>query len=130
MSNLTHDRPTQQKDRRASIDILRGFALLGILIMNIQGFAMVSMAYSNPTAHLDLSGVNWLVWALSHGLADMKFMALFSILFGAGIVLATERRDAAGRPSAGFFYRRNGWLLIFGLLHGYLIFQTHQFQAK
>ena len=121
MSNLTHDRPTQQKDRRASIDILRGFALLGILIMNIQGFAMVSMAYSNPTAHLDLSGVNWLVWALSHGLADMKFMALFSILFGAGIVLATERRDAAGRPSAGFFYRRNGWLLIFGLLHGYLI---------
>ena len=121
MSDTSAAHPTSSSQRLASLDVLRGFALLGILIMNIQGFAMISAAYSNPSLHMDLSGLNWWVWALSHAFADMKFMAIFSILFGAGIILATKRRDAAGRSSFAFFYRRNGWLLLFGLIHAYLI---------
>ena len=112
--------PTSRVERYASLDVLRGAALLGILIMNIQGFAMV-VAYVNPSVHMDLSGLNWWIWSLSHALADMKFMALFSILFGAGIVLGTARRDRIGQPSFSFFYRRYAWLLLFGLIHAYFL---------
>ena len=113
--------PTSRVERYASLDVLRGAALLGILIMNIQGFAMVSAAYVNPSVHMDLSGLNWWIWSLSHAFADMKFMALFSILFGAGIVLGTARRDRIGQPSFSFFYRRYAWLFLFGLIHAYFL---------
>ena len=76
--------PTRPAERIVAIDILRGFALLGILMMNIQGFAMPAAAYSNPTAYGDLSGANRWVWTLSHVFADQKFMTIFSLLFGAG----------------------------------------------
>lgn len=113
--------PVHAQDRIASIDVLRGFALLGILIMNIQSFAMIATAYADPSQHGDLSGINWWVWCLSHALADMKFMALFSMLFGAGIILATQSRHAKGHPTFGHHYLRTFWLLIFGLIHGYLV---------
>ena len=113
--------PVQGADRIASLDVLRGFALLGILIMNIQSFAMVEAAYLIPSQYGDLTGVNWWVWAVSHALADMKFMTLFSMLFGAGILLAIDARTAKGLPTLGHHYKRNFWLLIFGLIHAYLI---------
>ena len=63
-----------QKDRIASIDLLRGVAVLGILIMNIQHFSMPQAAYINPTAYGDLTGMNRWVWILSHILASEKFI--------------------------------------------------------
>ena len=69
--------PVPQKDRILSIDILRGVAVLGILIMNIQHFSMPQAAYINPTAYGDLSGWNRWVWILSHMLASEKFMGIF-----------------------------------------------------
>jgi len=113
--------PIRAKERITSIDTLRGFALLGILIMNVQAFAMVEAAYFNPSLHMDLTGINWWVWALSHALADSKFMAIFSMLFGAGIIVLTQRREAAGEPTWGLHARRNTWLLVFGMIHAYLI---------
>lgn len=113
--------PVALKDRLDSLDVLRGFALLGILVMNIQGFAMVSGAYFDPSLHMDLTGLNWWIWAVSHVFADSKFMALFSLLFGAGIVLTTRRRGEAGKPAWTVFYRRNAWLLVFGQIHAYFI---------
>jgi len=101
-----------------SIDVLRGFAVLGILIMNIQSFSMIGAAYLNPYAYGDLSGANYGVWFLSHLLADSKFMTIFSLLFGAGIVLMSSRREAAGRSTAGVHYRRMFWLIVIGVLHG------------
>ena len=92
--------PVRAQDRIESIDVLRGFALLGILLMNIQSFAMVEAAYFDPSRYGDLTGINWWVWALSHAFADMKFMALFSMLFGAGIVLVTETSAGQGPPDA------------------------------
>jgi uncharacterized protein len=73
--------PTTQSERILSLDVLRGFAVLGILVMNIQAFSMVGAAYFNPTAYGDLTGLNYLVWLLSHLLTDMKFMSIFSMLF-------------------------------------------------
>jgi uncharacterized protein len=113
--------PIAEKERIVSIDVLRGFALLGILPMNIQYFSMISAAYWNPTAYGDLQGANFWVWLLSHILADEKFMTIFSMLFGGGILLMTSRVEAAGKPSAALHYRRMGWLILFGLAHAYLL---------
>src|SRR5712692_3063027 len=109
-----------EPERIASLDVLRGLAVLGILVMNIQSFAMIEAAYSNPTAFGDLKGANYLVWLLSHVLADQKFMTIFAMLFGAGIVLMTGRREKAGLRTAAVHYRRMGALALFGILHAYV----------
>ena len=112
--------PVPGSTRIASIDVLRGFALLGILLMNIQLFAMPDAAYFNPTAYGDLTGANYYVWLGSRMFADQKFMTIFSMLFGAGIVLMTTRAEARGE-SRGVHRRRMGWLAVFGLLHAHLL---------
>ena len=114
-------RPIGERERIVSIDVLRGFALLGILPMNIQYFSMISAAYFNPTAYGNLSGANCWVFLLSHVLADEKFMTIFSMLFGSGILLMTSRVAAAGRRPASLHYRRMGLLTLFGLAHAYLL---------
>ena len=103
-----------------SIDVLRGFALLGILIMNIQLFAMPEAAYYNPTAYGDLEGANLYVWLGGRLLADQKFMTIFSMLFGAGIVLMTSRAEARGETRQ-VHYRRMGGLALIGLAHAHLL---------
>lgn len=113
--------PLPRKDRILSLDILRGVAVLGILIMNIQHFAMPQAAYINPMAYGDLNGANKWVWVLSHLLASEKFMSIFSMLFGAGVLLFTERAELKGFNSASLHYRRMFWLLLFGLMHAYLL---------
>ena len=112
--------PIAETTRIDAIDILRGVALLGILLMNIQSFAMPRAAYSNPVAYGDLEGANLYVWVASRMLAEQKFMAIFSMLFGAGIVLMAERADARGNARRAH-YRRMGWLLVIGLLHAHLL---------
>lgn len=107
--------------RIVSLDLLRGIAVLGILIMNIQGFTMIGAAYINPDAYGDLTGLNKWVWIVSHVLASEKFMSIFSMLFGAGVVLFAENALAKGRKAGSLHYRRMFWLLVFGLLHAYLI---------
>src|SRR5688572_29786938 len=68
--------PVQLAHRINSIDVLRGVAVLGILILNIQAFAMPAAAYMNPNAYGDLAGANYWVWYLSQLLADQKFMTI------------------------------------------------------
>ena len=128
LERIHHDRwctrvpeATQIRERIRSLDLLRGFALLGILIMNIQFFSMVGAAYFNPMAFGDLSSSNGWVYILSHALSDQKFMTLFTILFGAGIVLMTSRAESRGASAAVVHYRRTVILLVFGLLHAYLL---------
>jgi len=113
--------PVSFSERISSIDILRGVALLGILIMNIQSFSMIMAAYLNPTAYGDLSGINWWVWTLSNVVANEKFISIFSMLFGAGIVLMTGRAEAMGVSPRGLHTRRSIWLIVIGLLHAYLL---------
>lgn len=108
-------------DRIVSIDILRGIAVFGILILNIQSFSMPGAAYINPTTWGDLTGINKAIWIISHVFASEKFMSIFSMLFGAGIILLYERKKSQGRSAGKVHYYRNLWLLIFGLLHAYLI---------
>ena len=115
-----HAGPVVQTERIDAIDVLRGFALLGILLMNVQSFAMPQAAYFNPTAYGDLEGANLNVWVAVRMLADQKFMTIFSMLFGAGIVLMAGRAEARG-DARRVHYRRMGWLLVIGLLHAHLL---------
>jgi len=108
-------------ERIISLDVLRGIAVLGILVMNIQNFAMPTAAYINPTAYGNLEGINRWVWILSHVIASEKFMSTFSILFGAGVLIFTDRMQLKAYNSASLHYRRMGWLLVFGVIHAYVL---------
>ena len=112
--------PIAETTRIDAIDVLRGVALLGILLMNVQSFAMPQAAYFNPTVYGDLEGANLYAWVAGRMLADQKFMTIFSMLFGAGIVLMAGRAEARGDARRAH-YRRMGWLLVIGLLHAHLL---------
>jgi uncharacterized protein len=112
--------PVRAQERLGSVDVLRGFAVLGILAMNIYAFAMPFPAYGNPliggrTSVLDLG-----TWWTTHVFFEMKFMSLFSALFGAGLALMAERAEARGVRFGGTYYRRLLWLLLMGAVHAYL----------
>jgi len=122
MANVgPQDAPVAPSERILALDVLRGFAVLGILIINIQSFAHGEAAYLNPTAYGDLVGLNRWVWVLSHALANLKFLTIFSVLFGAGVVLMAGKMEAKGRSAAGLHYRRTFWLIVIGMLHAYLL---------
>jgi uncharacterized protein len=113
--------PTNPKERIRSLDILRGFALLGILLINIQLFALPNAAFSNPTVLGEMTIADYISYYFVHVFGELKFMTLFSILFGAGILLFINRLDARGMDGAKFHVRRMKWLLLFGMIHDYFI---------
>ncbi len=113
--------PVEESARLVPLDVLRGVAVLGILYMNIQSYSMAEPAYGNPQAYGDLHGANFAVWLTGHLFFRGKFIAIFSMLFGAGIVLLWDRLRASHRPARRIHFMRNFVLLIFGLLHGYLL---------
>ncbi len=104
------------QNRIVAVDLLRGFALLGILVMNISSFALPTGSYYNPLAY-EPTILNRVVHGVSHVLADQKMMALFSMLFGASMILLMQKTEVAGRKFGGLHYARTGWLLLFGILH-------------
>ena len=113
--------PVESSERIESLDVLRGVALLGILLMNIRSFAMPGAAYMNPTAYGDLTGVNWGFWLMTEIFADQKFMALFSMLFGAGVCLFADRAAQKATAVGRLHHVRMFWLLLFGLAHAHLL---------
>ncbi len=113
--------PIGASERFLSIDALRGFALLGILWMNIPYFALSEHGWIDPRLDGDFTGLNKAVWLLGHFIFDLKMMAIFSMLFGAGLAVMGERAARRGASLAGVYYRRLFWLLVIGLIHAYLI---------
>lgn len=112
--------PVAGSERVELLDILRGFALFGILLVNMQ-------VYSAPI-QLWFSEMQWWPGPLDQAaglfvrfFAQGKFYTLFSILFGLGLTLQMERAEARGVRPAGFVARRLGWLLAIGLVHAFLI---------
>jgi uncharacterized protein len=107
--------------RITTLDIVRGIAVMGILTMNINGFAMPESAYINPAAWGGASGGDLWAWAGGFVLFEAKMRGLFSVLFGASMALVVGRARAAGENGAAVHYRRMFWLLLFGLAHHYLV---------
>lgn len=115
--------PIAASERIKAIDVLRGFALLGILPVNMIAFAHVGAAYQNPSVAGGYDGINYLVWLVTHFIFENKMVTIFSTLFGVGLFIQVSRAEARrGRVGSarGLYFRRVGWLLLFGLLHAYL----------
>lgn len=112
--------PTTAEDRIDSLDILRGMALLGILLMNIEGLAgpLVSSLTGVDAA---LRGADRLVDTVIYLLVQGKFYVIFSLLFGMGFALMQQRAQAAGRPFLPTYLRRLAVLLGIGLAHALLV---------
>ena len=113
--------PVEARERFVSLDLLRGIAILGILVMNIYAFAMPFIAYTNPLRMGGTEPWNIGTWMFTHILFDQKFISIFAMMFGAGIVLMSGRAESGGNKPAGFYYRRQLWLVVIGAIHAYLI---------
>ncbi len=108
-------------DRYVSIDAVRGFAVLGILLMNIVGMGLPAFAYLDPTYAGGSTGADLWTWAINNVLTDGKMRALFTMLFGASAVLIAERAEGGHPGPAQTHYRRMFWLFVIGMLHAYFL---------
>ncbi len=115
--------PVEVAARLDSVDVLRGVALLGILAMNIALFGWPYKVYTTPTAAPGYGWGDLALWMFNHVVFDEKMMSIFSMLFGAGLVLMADRADARGARLGKVYYRRIGVLLLIGLIHAYLIWE-------
>ena len=88
--------PVSQQERIIILDSLRGFAILGILLMNIPGFALPDPVIVDPSV-LSESGVNFKTWYFIEWFMEGSQRALFSMLFGAGIILFISRQEKKSR---------------------------------
>jgi uncharacterized protein len=116
--------PTSAAERIFALDVIRGFAVLGILLMNILGFGQASSAYMNPVA-IEGGNTGWNLWAWYGEMFYFEgtMRGLFTVLFGAGVVLYTSRLERAGLGlrSADLYFRRNLWLWVFGIFNAYVL---------
>ena len=95
--------------------------MLGILAVNIAGFAGPTQATLSPNIPVPGSPADEAAFAFIFVAFEGKMRALFTLLFGASMLLFVERAEAAGRDGTALQYRRLGWLLLFGLLHYLLL---------
>ena len=113
-------RPVQGHERIQTLDVIRGFALLGIFLMNIEWF-------NRPIAELGsgvpagLSGLDYAVAWFIHTFVASKFWPMFSLLFGMGFAVMLQRARAKGSAFVATYARRTAALAAFGLLHGVLV---------
>ena len=115
--------PVRRQERIASIDVLRGVAVLGILLMNIVAMGLPHWAYDDPTVAGNYAPIDYWTWAVNAVLFEGKMRTIFSMLFGAGVILITSRlEERAGRDTpADIHFRRNMWMVLLGAIHGYLL---------
>ena len=102
--------------------MLRGVAVLGILLMNIVAMGL-PFAYEDPSIIGNRSAADYWVWAVNAVLVEGKMRAILAMLFGAGILLIASRAQSvtADPTDADIHLRRNLWLLLFGAIHSYLL---------
>lgn len=122
MSN-TLAAPVSQSERIVILDSLRGIAILGILLMNIPGFALPEPVYGDPSVLNEWGTVNFKTWYFIEWFMEGSQRALFSMLFGAGIILFVTRQEKKvdGLWPADYFLRRQLWLMVFGLFNAFIL---------
>lgn len=109
--------PVQQRDRITNLDTVRGIAVLGILVMNAVSFGLPQAAYFNLDAAGSERWLDWVIGGAGEIFVDQKMMGLFSLLFGAGIVLFADRAAAKEARAGLLSLWRNTLLLGIGVVH-------------
>ncbi len=109
--------PVRESARITSLDLIRGVAVLGILLMNAVSFRFGGAPYFNLSAGGSETWLDWAVGIFGEVFVDQKFMALFSMLFGAGMVLFIDRASAKGKRAVLLNLWRNVLLFFIGVLH-------------
>ena len=113
--------PAPRRARIRALDVLRGVGVLGMLAVHIQLFAFPTVARWNPNAWGEFIGIHWWAWLVTSVLADGKFISIFAMLFGAGLVMLPGGRERSAVPAWQAHLVRTAALLVLGLLHAYLI---------
>ena len=112
--------PVAQSERILILDSLRGIAILGILLMNIPGFALPT---GDPSTLNEWGTIDFKVWHFVSWFPDGTQRALFSMLFGAGILLFVggKEKKMDGLLPADYFFRRQLWLIVFSLIDVFIL---------
>ena len=111
----------KSNNRITNLDFIRGISVLGILIMNSLSFSLPLSAYFNhPSAAVD-GTIDWVLVFISEIFVSQKMMGLFSVLFGAGIVIFIDSANKKNykRPRLLSIWR-NSLLFLFGIFHALL----------
>jgi uncharacterized protein len=108
-------------ERLVALDALRGAALLGVLLVNLEVGFRVSLFQQMLTPHMHAGGLNYAVDILIAGVFEFKAFSLFSFIFGIGIAVQAERTAAHGGSVTVFLLRRFAVLLLIGLAHLLLV---------
>ena len=112
---------TAARDRIAALDLIRGIAVLGIVAINVTSFAGGSAVLFNPDLPQPGSPTDHATWQALFVLFEGKMRALFSLLFGASLMLFIARADAASGDGERRQVHRLGWLALIGYLHYLLL---------
>ncbi len=114
--------PVPQQERVQALDVARGIAVLGVLVMNIWAFAGPQAFFDYPAAIADRAGSPVATWVVIHTLFEGSQRTLLSLLFGAGALLFMTRQEKNGPPGTarGNWYRRTFVLIALGLVNAYL----------
>ncbi|MBN1937338.1 MAG: M20/M25/M40 family metallo-hydrolase [Anaerolineae bacterium] len=108
--------PARGAERIEWVDVLRGFALFGVLVANMAGYS--GLTHNLPPVS---DGLNRWIVLLIRFLIEAKFYSLFSLLFGWGMAMQLARAEARKGSFVPLYLKRLFWLLVFGILHGTLI---------
>jgi uncharacterized protein len=112
---------TSTPSRIATLDLIRGVAVMGILAANIAAFGFPEFAYMTPASMGWPSTPDLIAWTTTFIVIDGKMRGLFSFLFGASMLLVIDRAEASGEDPATVHLRRMAWLFVFGIAHLYLL---------
>lgn len=110
-------------ERIATLDIVRGIAVMGIFSVNVIAFAMHEAAYFNPSVYGGHSGIDLALWVANLIMVDGKMRTLFSMLFGASMLLVIDRAEMGGQDGWRVHWRRMAVLLAIGLFHYFAIWR-------
>jgi len=112
---MTSTLPIEQKDRAIIVDVIRGFALIGVLIANFTSY--VDQQTPEPILNSISSSLDRFLMTFNSVFLEWKFMTLFSILFGYGFGLILESLEKKNINPNFFFVKRMFWLFVLGVIH-------------